>query len=307
MASQDQDNGRMKDRGGPPPAAPLSLAPPPRPVSAGLVLQQVFGGFLPQFGWLFLGFGMVFFWVFSVPETAVSLFRFAGELESTPGTVTACRATAMSEDDITVFAVKYSFETQGPGCRGTSYATGSCPVPGTAVTVEFPAGSPEHSRVQGLRSAPFGPLVLIVFLFPAVGLGFILAGLRSGILSGRLLSRGLPTQGSLVSKLPTSTKINDRTVYAMTFAFRDSFGVERSVTTRTHEPEVLEDESRENILYDPADPSRAVTVDSLPGRVRVGSSGSLEPAQPGRTLLVLAGPLAASALSAVLAWWRYLR
>lgn len=289
------------------PAAPLNLAPPPRPVSAGLVLQQVFGGFIPQFGWLFLGFGMVFFWVFSVPETAASLSRFAGERESTQGTVTACRGTSFRENDLAVFAVEYSFETQGPVRRGKSFATGDYPAPGTAVTIEFPAGSPEHSRVQGMRAAPFGPLILIVLLFPAVGLGFILAGLRSGVLSGRLLARGLPTQGRLVSKLPTSTKINGRVVYAMTFAFRDSFGVESSLTTRTHEPKVLEDESRENILYDPADPSRAVTVDSLPGRVRVGASGSLEPAQPGRTLLVLAGPLTLIAVNAALVWWHYFR
>ncbi|MBI5210653.1 MAG: DUF3592 domain-containing protein [Elusimicrobia bacterium] len=297
----------MRDRWLLPPAAPLKLAPPPRAVSPGLVLQQVFGGFVPQFGWMFLGFGMIFSWVFGLPETAASLYRFAGQRETSGGTVTACRATSMSENDATVFAVDYSFETEGPSRRGTSYVTGSCPAPGATVSVEFPAGSPEHSRVQGMRSSPFGPFILFLLVFPAVGLGFILAGLRSGLRAARLLSAGVPAQGRLVSKEGTSTRINGRVVYAMTFAFRDSFGVEGSVTTRTHEPEALEDEFPENVLYDPADLSRAVTVDSLPGRVRVGDSGSLEPARPDRTVLVLAGPLASVAVNALVAWWRYCR
>lgn len=67
------------------------LSSPPRPVPLSTYLRVIFGGVLPQMGWLFFGFGMIFVWPFGGNDLAVALVHFSGPLEYTNGEVTCVR------------------------------------------------------------------------------------------------------------------------------------------------------------------------------------------------------------------------
>ena len=84
--------------------------------------------------------------------------------------------------------------------------------------------------------------------------------------------------------------INDRVVMKLTFAYVDESGLEHEVATRTYRPEDLEDDEEEAVVYDPGDPERAITLDNLPGSVRIGEDGRFAVESPGRAYLSLVMP-----------------
>jgi hypothetical protein len=57
----------------------LNLAAPPRPVPLSVRVVILFGGFMNQFGWLFVGFGLIFVWVFTLRADVTSWFYFRGQ------------------------------------------------------------------------------------------------------------------------------------------------------------------------------------------------------------------------------------
>ncbi|TBR20536.1 hypothetical protein EPO15_12865 [bacterium] len=113
------------------------------------------------------------------------------------------------------------------------------------------------------------PLYLILFGFPLIGLTFISIGLRKGLRGIRLLRRGMTASGKLVSKEATNTSINKQRVYELTFEFTAADGKRYRAKASTHEPDTLEDDREEPLLYDPADPNISVLLDDLPGRPRL--------------------------------------
>ncbi|MHC4335254.1 MAG: hypothetical protein ACYSUP_15040, partial [Planctomycetota bacterium] len=66
----------------------LNLAAPPRPVPLSVRIVILFGGFMNQFGWLFVGFGLIFVWIFTLRADVTSWYYFRGQLAETTATVT---------------------------------------------------------------------------------------------------------------------------------------------------------------------------------------------------------------------------
>lgn len=244
---------------------PARLPPPPRQVPLGLRLQVLLGGPLGLLGWLFAAFGSLFPWVF-VPMADWSFVRFRGPTGDAQGQVESAEKTGAKENNRRVWKVGYRFtDPAGVERTGASFALGQAPDPGTPVRVEFLLADPGVSRIEGLRMAPFSPWVSLVALFPAAGLLLALAGLRRGLTAVALMAEGELGLGTLRGKEATSTRVNNRPVYALTFAFTDLDGREQTVTARTHQPERLQDQAQELLVYDPSTPSRAVLIDDLPG------------------------------------------
>jgi hypothetical protein len=133
--------------------------------------------------------------------------------------------------------------------------------------------------------------VFFVFIFPLVGLGFMVAGLRNGFKANRLLAHGKVGLGVLISKEATNTRINEQPVYKLTFEFTDEYGSHYEAVSKTHQPYVLEDEPEERLLYDPHNPAYAVMLDSLPGGPDIDEMGNIQPASLTRGLLVLILPV----------------
>lgn len=263
----------------------MELAPPPRPVSLGAISQVLLGGALMQVACGILAFGGALTWPFATSADVSDLTHFAGALEVAKGEVVSVDATHVHVNDQPVQAFHYRFQgPDGVAREGVSYQSGLTLTSGDPVTVEFPAGDASVSRIVGMRRKTMPAGLLAILAIPGVGLLLLLLGLRGGLRRARLLRHGRRAEGKLVAKEPTNASVNDRPVMRLTFAFTDDEGRAQQVSTSTHQPEGLEDEPTERILYDPREPARAILVDSLPGSGQSTSLGGWE-------ATTLAGPL----------------
>lgn len=257
------------------------LTDPPRDLSWGVTTQLLFGGVISFFGWFFLGFGMIFFWIFALNCDLPSWWRFRGNLETARGKLTAVEKTSFSEggsehsDGTPVYAYTYRFAYGGQDYEGTSYRLGTHAEMGSDVTVEFPSHNPKCSRIQGYRAKPFAPWAGFVVIFPAVGLAIVLGRTRLGLKRRYLLKYGELTTGRLVAKERTNTEINDQPVYRLTFEFETTMGHTAQMVVKTHNVRPLEDDERETLLYDPTHPTYGTTLDHLPGRPRIHDDGTI--------------------------------
>jgi hypothetical protein len=277
----------------------VDMAGPPRCVPLLVRVRILFGGALDAFGWFFLGFGLIFVWVFVSPSSLTEWYTFRGSLERAAGRVVGVEKTGISvggsrgSPGTPVYACRYQF--QGPAERtyeGVSFTTGLAHKAGQAVTVEFPKGAPGTSRILGARTAKTGPLGLISLIFPLVGMAALLGGIPGKVRGVRLLRDGVQTTGVLVDKAPTHTRINNRTVYKLTFEFTAADGGKHQAVAKTHLVEKLEAEPRERLLYDPYSPSRAVMLDAMPGSPRIDENGQIRVDSVLKTLAGLVIPAA---------------
>ncbi|MHB9025826.1 MAG: DUF3592 domain-containing protein [Armatimonadota bacterium] len=281
-----------------------------RGVPVTLCLQALFGGALNQFGWIFFGFGMIFVWVFGGHSEVTTYLRFAGPLQTAQGTVVRSFNTHASENETDIYGIDYTFTPNGQSTamKGTSYALGREIAPGTAVTVEYRADHTDYSRIQGLRSAEFGPFVIIVLIFPLFGLGMLIANLRRSIPAVRLLYTGIPAAGTLVFIDKTNTKVNKRPVYQVIFEFDTRQGTKSRACLYTTNLEpaweafneggstpqaLVEDEfitqhsgstvaaaPQEVVLYDPANPRTAFLPAEYGRGIHVDRLGEIRGANP---------------------------
>lgn len=279
------------------------LARPPRRVSIALVLQTLFGGTLQQMGWLFAGFGMVFVWAF-VGQAEIAWSLRAGDVGQAQAQVLGMVETGASINDRRVYGTRYRYSVAGSDFEGLSYATGHHLREGQTATVEFSLARPQMSRIEGMRSALFGPLVLFVLIFPGLGLAFVLGALPGRLRELQLLRHGLPGHGKLVDKSPTNMSINKQPVYRLRFEFKTQDGRTGTVEAHSHMPEALEDEEQEAVLYDPRDPGRALVFDGAAGRPAVGTDGNLR-GHAGAAAARLFLPLATLGGHGWWAWLRY--
>jgi hypothetical protein len=250
------------------------LVRPPRRLSPALMLQTVFGGVLQQMGWIFFGFGMVFVWAFA-GQAEIAWSPRAGALGQTQAQVLGIVETGASINETQVYGTRYRYSVGGRDFENVSYATGHHLREGDTTTVEYSLAQPQMSRIEGMRSAVFGPLVLFVLIFPAIGLAFVIGAVPGRLRQLQLLRHGLPAFGRLVDKSPTNVRINNQPVYSLRFEFKAQDGRTGVAEARTHMPETLEDEEQEAVLYDPRDLTRAIVFDGATGRPGVAPDGNL--------------------------------
>jgi hypothetical protein len=272
------------------PVEPAILLPP-RAVPPCAWTTVLLGGALQQVGWLLLGFGMIFFYVFGLQADVSGPLLALMDTAQASGVVTSVEGTNASENDSPVYAIHYRFvAANGTQVEATAYSTGYRPEAGQRVTVEYLRGQPEVARVQGMRRSTFGAAALVVAIFPLVGAGLTYFGLREGIRTSRLLGIGRLAFGKLTSAVPTNTTINNRQVMAMTFSFRAHDGATYEVTSKTNLPERVNDQAEELILYDPDDPTRGVALDALPGSLQIDQGGTIRPGNAAACLTTLILP-----------------
>ena len=244
----------------------MHFAAPPRSVPLSLRIVNLFNGFA-QIGWFVFGFGMIFFWVFGAQaDFSFATFHVDGRAR---GRVTQVEGTGASENKQSVEAMHYEYSVAGRTLTGKSFATGSSVTTGDEVTVEYDEGSPERSRIAGMRRAMFGPFAAIVVIFPLVGFVIVYFSLRSGLRRNQLLRDGILTNGTLIDRAPTNVTVNHRRVWELTFEFTDRNGQRREAKARGTDTSRLEDDPREPLLYDPNDPERAYVLDEAPARPRL--------------------------------------
>ncbi|MDQ7826109.1 MAG: DUF3592 domain-containing protein [Candidatus Eremiobacteraeota bacterium] len=280
------------------------LARPPRSVPLTIFIKLLFGGSLNIVAWIIFGFSMIFYWGLVMNADLTSLIYPSGSFRTARGQIMAIRDTSFSEGGSESHSgtpiVAYHFRFSGPDGKaheGVSYSLGGHvphmaenPSEGNEVTVLFQERNPAVSRIEGLRHRPFTWPVVFVALFPSLGLGLVTFGFLSGLKANRLMVGGFPALGALVSNEPTNMTVNNRPVYALTFEFEARNGRKYRVNEKTNEPEKLEDDPSERLLYDGENPSYAVMFDSLPGSPAIDARGNFVDRSPLGALAVLIAP-----------------
>ena len=219
-----------------------------------------------------------------------------GELENTRGVITEIEKHVHRRErgrgsNKTTYSHFYSFKgDDGTEYTGVSDGDWSGKV-GEEVTIGYVKDRPEVSRISGMRANVVGPIGLLLVIFPAIGLGFIITGLRKGLKANRLLANGELGKGRLKSKVKTNMQINDQPVYKLTFEFSTPEGTSYEVFAKTHLPEKLEDQQDEPLLYEPMYPKNAVMLDNLPGAPRIDENGNIRVGSPIVVLLNLVIPV----------------
>jgi hypothetical protein len=171
------------------------------------------------------------------------------------------------------------------------------------VSIEYESDNPDHSRIVGMRTREFGFGAVLVLLIPLVGAAFAMRGLRSGKELSALLARGRVARGRLCMRTPTNMHVNGRPVLALAFEFEAENGRTYTTVAFPADPDVLQDEETEQLVYDPQNPTRASMLDHLPGAPRIDENGRFAETMPADTIVVTMVPLlSVAALVAVLLW-----
>ena len=242
---------------------PMHFAVPPRSVPLSLRVLNFFNG-AAQIGWAVFGFGMIFFWIFGArADFSFATFHVDGQ---TRGRVIRVEETGASENKSPVRAHHYEYSVAGRTLTGVSYATGGGAAEGEEVAVEYDEGTPERSRIAGMRREMFGPFAAFVVIFPAIGAAILYFGTTGGVHRNHLLRDGIMTTGTFVSREPTNMTINKQRVWEVTFEFTDRNGLRHEAKARSTDTSRLQDDAREPLLYDPNDPSKAYVLDEAPAR-----------------------------------------
>lgn len=256
----------------------LGLRPAPRTTNLTTAICALFGGFITQFGWGFFGFGLVFFWIFSFDAIQTDV-QFSRPLMRTQANLEAVTYSNARVNKQPVMGHHYSFSHQGKQYTGISYVTSeSLSVP-QAVPIEFVIDEPRFSRITlpGFRASTFNGWVgLLVLIFPLAGLALLIPGTWLGLKTLRLMRDGRLVMAKLMEQKPTgsSVKINGKIypVYKLRFAYSVG-GRMYDTSLKTHEVERLVDEAQEKLLYLPSQPSFALPVDAVPGKVYIDGQG----------------------------------
>lgn len=270
---------------------------PPRRPPFGLELALLFGGVIGQAGWLIAFLGVVGGRLFlSYADTGFTTYGARAR-----GVVEDVATTSVSEDRQPVLAYSYRFRApDGRETTGVSYSTDGGLSAGDMVTIELDRADPRTSRIEGMRSGPFGAWALLVLLVPLVGIAGGAVGLARGSRTLSLVRLGSVGTARVVElTLVHVAEDGDRTYRVVLEHEVD--GVRHRMMMDTGRTDLTVG-SEQAILYERTAPERSALVDELRG-CRVGPGGALitDDVLAGGAYLVLPAAAVVSALIVAIA------
>lgn len=265
---------------------------PPRTIPFSIKIGNLFGGFINQFGWIFFSFGLIFVWTFTMQADLTSWYHFRGNKTETYGILTKVSPTDMTINKRKVYKYEYSFEDEfGEGFTGISYSNNSSLSQGKKVLIEFPNNNPDISRIKGMTRGKIGLFGLFPLIFPLIGVFFMFFGIKKGLKANRLLTIGFLTEGKLIDKQITNTRVNNKPVIKLTFKFHARDGMPYKLVTKTHRNFLLEDNPTEKLLYDRRNPKKAIMLDTLNTAISITDEGIVNSKSIYETVKVLFIPI----------------
>ncbi len=275
--------------------------PEPRAVAWTVRMAMYTHGAIRQFGWVFAALGSLFCGFF----LHYTDLRIGGYDAHASGEVVKLEATNSSSNDRRIYAVVFRFRGGEPAqdYQDTSYTTAP-PGVGDQMGVEYEWDDPDEARMQGAHSRPFSPVLSLVLIFPLAGMGFALIRIGESRRVVWLLRRGRAVKAKVIARGKGNMKINETSETKLTLQFVDDRGLARTFDVSTFSPELLEDDAEELALYDPDRPQRAITLDHLPGKLKVHDDRVEATGSVGQLLFlpIMALSLSVGALVSRLVW-----
>lgn len=223
--------------------------------------------FIMLLGFIFFAQGLAMAWIF-FPRRLPDDARISARGTVGTGVVLQVHTTRMNENNRRV--VRYVFEFRGPdGSQrtGTCYSSTTRYEQGAFVEVEYLPDDSSVARLRGCRLSVFGWGAAIVALLPAAGFFMMAFAARSRLRIRHLLTHGQFALGRATRIKELPIQVNKQTVWQVTIAFQ--------VAGRVHEfnyrvrgdskveslRKKVEAAATVGLLYDPANPARALLVD----------------------------------------------
>jgi len=236
-----------------------------RKIPFGIQLKIWLGNVITIIGLGFLIMGLPFSFVFISFSTLFD-HAFKASDPQCKAIISEVIPTNSYINKVRVYEYKYDYQAaDGKTYSGLGYSTGKDFDNGAEILIHYLGDKPEVSKANDLRTSEFGGgMTLFVLIFPLIGLIMLFFSTRKTLNQLYILKIGELADGKLLFKTPTNTKINNQTVYALTFEFTASDRQVYQTVAKTHQYYRLEDEQFEKLVYDPDMPSNAVLLDALP-------------------------------------------
>jgi hypothetical protein len=258
------------------------LTPPPRKVS--IAAQLLLLGDMSVdvvIGWIFACFGMIFC-ILIVPlamNATAELLRYYQPLGQ--GEITVIEKTGMkvNETPIYLFTFKQPNGTVGK-CRffGEQYKIGD--------NVDLEKCGYRVRIVGSGKNLNFvETLLLLVLLFPIVGLLIFGYKIFRSLKTLRLLRDGEIGKGYFIEMKPTGMVINTKPEMKLHYQFTANDGEIYNAFAKTCDTKKLTDDSFEPLFYDVMKPDKSVLLDSLPNGIRFDEFDGTFRANPLRIFL----------------------
>jgi hypothetical protein len=263
------------------------------------------GDVMTQIGLIFLAFSLIFL-PFFVTKDNISAFSFSSDDEMTFGTIRQIEATSSRVNKKVVYAYSYIFKVGEQSFQGTSYGQKNSYLDtAKSVKIFYVKDNPALSHIEDMRNSEFPQWILLFLLiFPTIGIVMATIGVKKAKKAFILLKYGELAKGKLIASVATTTKINNRYVYKITFEFTTKKGKVQQMVAETHKVELLEDETLEGILYMAEQPEIALALDEISGCPRLQDDRQVLPMSAGKAFLYLICPMiiAFECLLVVLLW-----
>lgn len=236
----------------------------------------------------------------TLPNAVAKGIALAVRKSTTSGTVVSTQRIRTQEDNIHRFVVSY--QVDGRRYRSGCYSSKQPYRCGDRVTVEYAVAHPQCARIRGMGflAAP-ASVMSIAGLILLPGLIWCMYGFWRHARTVRLLASGELAWGRLVDRkylrgghgTGIHLRLGNRGRWEYTFSFQPphSEGYEVKARTDCGYERLLEDEREEPLLYDPADPRKAVMLDNIPGWPRLDEKGAWREIGAWRSLVLVILPL----------------
>lgn len=217
-------------------------------------------------GFLFSLVGLAFVLYFSFQLNWKIIFAGKDDFAPAQGYITGYNETAFSENDNTLFEYHYRFNLEKESTHSGVFLeyAGSYQI-GQEIQVEYLKNSPGVSRILGRDRRNYHQIMFFA------GIGGLLAGFlflypscKKTRRERKIIMAGFPTKGKLILAEPTNLKVNEQTVYKLTYEYPTGNNKSQKFSVRSHMIRNFSDEHFENLIYDPGKPSKAVIIDTLP-------------------------------------------
>lgn len=231
----------------------IRVGPPPRHVPWAVRVRLALGGH-GALGWwtIVVALGLVLFGLGD---------RWHHDAHAIGEVVAATPTGETDEDSVPIADLVVRFVPAGAATGAVTIEVTS-PAVGGRVAIVYASGDPGDAARW---DASERPIAVTGGAGAAGGLVLAVLGVLRMRRAVRLLRSGREVGGRLIAR--RASRMEDGPV-ELTFAYVVE-GRTFEHRARTHAPRVLEDDAAEPMLYDPAVPSRATTLDDLPGGPRV--------------------------------------
>jgi hypothetical protein len=220
-------------------------------------------------GFLFGLIGLVLVLLFSSRLNWKLLLAGRNDFIQANAVITESVETDYSANNQSLYEFHYRYLPEGEIPQYGSFLeyTGTYRV-GQEIRIEYLADSPGISRFSGTDRRNFDQIMFLAGIVCLLaGFLFLYPSIRKTHRERKILMLGLPAKGRLIHAEPTNLKVNEQTVYKLTYEYPTGPNKSQKFSLRSHLIRNLSEEHFENLVYDPRKPSSAVIIDTLPGPV----------------------------------------